>query len=271
MGYIKAAFITAGIATAVLALSGCSLYDKVVQPRDGGNMTNPDAVTDGKELVSFRWDQSHNDISRCFSLYFYIDDEQPLVSGSFYDNNRNGAEVTEASDMSESSRAAGTTEATDTLKKSDAEDTSEISEKSEAAEGAESSYATTETGVDVALTEFKCELTYVQWFDLQRMLAEAELPEYQETSEKTADETSEEISEEKSEEIIEKTSDEISNESSKETSEDTLGETDSKLTIVWHDADGTDYSQILDGSEAEALESYVLDLVRQVYDAAEAR
>ena len=62
-----------------LALTGCSLLDI----KDGGRMENPEQTKAGKELASLSWTQTDSDSSRCFALDFYIEDEVPMVSGSF--------------------------------------------------------------------------------------------------------------------------------------------------------------------------------------------
>ena len=82
-----------GLAAILLTLAGCSLYRHFVtnQIMDGGGMENPDAMRDGMELIEFSWHQNHASGSRCFALDFYLEDEIPVVSGSF--QSRNSAEV----------------------------------------------------------------------------------------------------------------------------------------------------------------------------------
>ena len=65
------------------------------------------------------------------------------------------------------------------------------------------------------------QLTWVQWFELQNMLAETDLPEYRKPS------------------------------------SDAVDETDSEIRVVWRTDDG-DEAQTLSGSHAEALEALVL-------------
>ena len=74
------------------------------------------------------------------------------------------------------------------------------------------------------------QLTRVQWFALQNMLAESDLPEYRKPSSDTADET------------------------------------DSEIRIVWRTDDG-DEVQTLSGSQAEALETLVLGIAEEAYAA----
>ena len=74
------------------------------------------------------------------------------------------------------------------------------------------------------------QLTWVQWFELQNVLAESELPEYRKPSDESYDET------------------------------------DSKIRIVWHTEDG-EKVQTCSGSHAEALESLVLGIAEEAYAA----
>lgn len=53
------------------------------QTRDGGRMENPDALKEGRRLSSFRWTQECGDEEKCFSLLFYLEDDYPMLSGSF--------------------------------------------------------------------------------------------------------------------------------------------------------------------------------------------
>ena len=63
------------------------LYRHFVTNRimDGGGMENPDAQRDDKELVEFEWLQTRAKVERCFSLHFYLEDEEPLLAGWFTD------------------------------------------------------------------------------------------------------------------------------------------------------------------------------------------
>ena len=74
------------------------------------------------------------------------------------------------------------------------------------------------------------QLTWVQWFELQNVLAESELPEYRKPSDESYDET------------------------------------DSKIWIVWRTDDG-EKTQTLSGSQAEALEALVLGIAEEAYAA----
>ena len=74
------------------------------------------------------------------------------------------------------------------------------------------------------------QLTWLQWFALQNMLAESDLPEYRKPSSDTADET------------------------------------DSEIRVVWRTDDG-DEAQTLSGSQAEALEALVLGIAEEAYAA----
>ena len=74
------------------------------------------------------------------------------------------------------------------------------------------------------------QLTWVQWFELQNVLAESELPEYRKPSDESYDET------------------------------------DSKIWIVWRTDDG-EKTQTLSGSQAEALEAVVLGIAEEAYAA----
>ena len=172
-------------AAVCLTLTGCMLYRHFVtdQIKDGGGgMTNPNAVTDdGKELVKFSWQQAHTDLGRCFALDFYIDDEVPLMRGSF--QSRSSDDILQI-------------------------------------------------GTDASLRAIPCSLTWVQWFDLQRELAATELPEYHHASSEASDEA------------------------------------DSRIVIVWL-CDGVEKTLTLDGSNAESLESYVLNLAQELYDASQ--
>lgn len=63
------------------------LYRHFVTNRimDGGGMENPDAQRDDKELVEFEWRQTRAEVERCFSLRFYLEDEEPSLVGCFTD------------------------------------------------------------------------------------------------------------------------------------------------------------------------------------------
>ena len=74
------------------------------------------------------------------------------------------------------------------------------------------------------------QLTWVQWFELQNVLAESDLPAY------------------------------------KKPSPDIYDEIDSEIRIVWRTADG-DETQKLSGSHAETLEALVLDIAEEAYAA----
>ena len=74
------------------------------------------------------------------------------------------------------------------------------------------------------------QLTWLQWFALQNMLAESDLPEYRKPSSDTADET------------------------------------DSEIRVVWRTDDGSK-TQKLSGSHAEALEALVLGIAEEAYAA----
>ena len=81
------------LAAILLTLAGCLMYRHFVtnQIMDGGGMENPDAMRDGMELIEFSWQQNHASGSRCFALDFYLEDEIPVVSGTF--QSRTGDEV----------------------------------------------------------------------------------------------------------------------------------------------------------------------------------
>ena len=74
------------------------------------------------------------------------------------------------------------------------------------------------------------QLTWVQWFELQNMLAESDLPAYRKPS------------------------------------SDSYDEVDSEIRIVWRTDDG-DEAQTLSGSHAEALEALVLGIAEEAYAA----
>lgn len=74
------------------------------------------------------------------------------------------------------------------------------------------------------------QLTWVQWFELQNVLAESELPAY------------------------------------KKPDSDSYDETDSEIRVIWRTDDG-DETQKLSGSHAEALEALVLGIAEEAYAA----
>ena len=74
------------------------------------------------------------------------------------------------------------------------------------------------------------QLTWVQWFALQNVLAESELPAYRKPS------------------------------------SDSYDEVDSEIRVVWRTDDG-DETQTLSGSHAEALEALVLEIAEAAYTA----
>ena len=46
-------------------------------------MENPDAYRAGKELIEFRWKQTHTNSSRCFTMHFYLENDLPVLTGRF--------------------------------------------------------------------------------------------------------------------------------------------------------------------------------------------
>ena len=219
--------LAAIVTMAALTFTGCSLYHTIFDIKDGGGgMTNPDAAADGKELVEFVWVQNSSDDSRSFNLEFYVEDEQPSIRGYFRD--RDSGERIE-NDKDASSNAIPWT------------------------------------------------INWVQWFDLQRVLAETKLPEYIEPSvDKVndtlgdmAEETTEEIANENvnetSEENANDTTDEIADKTVDESAEETANNTDSVITIVWNE-NVAEQTVILDGSNADTLEEYVLNLAKEAHD-----
>ena len=46
-------------------------------------MENPDAYRAGKELIEFRWQQTHTNSNRCFTVYFYLENDLPVLTGRF--------------------------------------------------------------------------------------------------------------------------------------------------------------------------------------------
>ena len=89
---------------------------------------------------------------------------------------------------------------------------------------------TRESGTDAFSNPVPWQLTWVQWFDLQNMLAESDLPEYQKPS------------------------------------PDVQDETDSEIRVIWRTDDGSE-AQKLSGGHAEALETLVLDIAEEAYAA----
>ena len=87
-----------------------------------------------------------------------------------------------------------------------------------------------ESETDAFSNPIPWQLTWVQWFELQNMLAESDLPEYRKPSSDTADET------------------------------------DSEIRVVWRTDDG-EKTQKLSGSHAEALEALVLGIAEEAYAA----
>ena len=87
-----------------------------------------------------------------------------------------------------------------------------------------------ESRTDAFSNPIPWQLTWVQWFDLQNMLAETDLPEYRKPS------------------------------------SDAVDETDSEIRVVWRTDDG-DETQTLSGSHAEALEALVLGIAEEAYAA----
>ena len=87
-----------------------------------------------------------------------------------------------------------------------------------------------ESQTDAFSNPIPWQLTWVQWFELQNVLAESELPEYRKPPDESYDET------------------------------------DSKIWIVWRTDDG-EKAQTLSGSHAEALEALVLSIAEEAYAA----
>ena len=89
---------------------------------------------------------------------------------------------------------------------------------------------TRESGTDAFSNPVPWQLTWVQWFELQNMLAESVLPAYRKPS------------------------------------SDSYDEVDSEIRVVWRTDDG-DETQTLSGSHAEALEALVLGIAEEAYAA----
>ena len=87
-----------------------------------------------------------------------------------------------------------------------------------------------ESQTDAFFNPIPWHLTWVQWFELQNMLAESDLPVYRKPS------------------------------------SDSYDEVDSEIRIVWRTDDG-DEAQTLSGSHAEALEALVLGIAEEAYAA----
>ena len=87
-----------------------------------------------------------------------------------------------------------------------------------------------ESQTDAFSNPIPWQLTWVQWFALQNVLAESELPAYRKPS------------------------------------SDSYDEVDSEIRIVWRTDDG-DEAQTLSGSQAEALEALVLGIAEEAYAA----
>lgn len=85
-----------------------------------------------------------------------------------------------------------------------------------------------ESGTDAFSNPVPWQLTWVQWFDLQNMLAESNLPEYRKPSPAVQDET------------------------------------DSEILVIWRTDDGSE-TQKLSGGHAEALETLVLRIAEEAY------
>ena len=87
-----------------------------------------------------------------------------------------------------------------------------------------------ESQTDAFSNPIPWQLTWVQWFELQNVLAESDLPVYRKPS------------------------------------SDSYDEVDSEIRIVWRTDDG-DEAQTLSGSHAEALEALVLSIAEEAYAA----
>lgn len=87
-----------------------------------------------------------------------------------------------------------------------------------------------ESETDAFSNPIPWQLTWVQWFELQNMLAESDLPAYRKPSPNVQDET------------------------------------DSEIRVIWRTDDGNEI-QKLSGSHAEALETLVLRIAEEAYAA----
>ena len=85
-----------------------------------------------------------------------------------------------------------------------------------------------ESETDAFSNPIPWQLTWVQWFELQNMLAESDLPAYRQPSPKLQDEP------------------------------------DSEIRVIWRTDDGNEI-QKLSGSHAEALETLVLSIAEEAY------
>ena len=85
-----------------------------------------------------------------------------------------------------------------------------------------------ESETDAFSNPIPWQLTWVQWFELQNMLAESDLPAYRKPSPNVQDET------------------------------------DSEIRVIWHTDDGNEI-QKFSGSHAEALEALVLSIAEEAY------
>lgn len=83
MGAFKVVLIIV-LSSVIVILAVWAGYRHFVSNRimDGGRMENPDAVREGRRLVSMSWTQRGGDGEKCFSLSFYLEDDYPVVSGS---------------------------------------------------------------------------------------------------------------------------------------------------------------------------------------------
>lgn len=261
MGLNKAAIAAAGgvLAAACLILTGCSMSRDLLDVKDGDRMTNPDAVTkDGRELISFSWTQDHTAPDRCFSLNFYIEDEQPLINGYF--------QAQDSGKRLEASPGARAVTGADTSADTGAETDTDSAADVGTATGTD---ADTQTGTDAHAStgtsiEQPWQLNYVQWFELQNTLADIELPEYSEPAGKPSGSPAKTSSESVDNASIEQDIDDSSSNST--ISSDSGSSINSKMIIVWL-KDGTEQTVILDGSNAAELESKVLSLAQQAHDA----
>ena len=78
--------LVAVLAAGLLVLMCCLLYRHFVTNMvmdGGGGMENPNSRRDGVELVKFEWRQSHMIYGKCFSLNFYLENEEPVLTGWF--------------------------------------------------------------------------------------------------------------------------------------------------------------------------------------------
>ena len=164
---------------AFITLAGGFLYWFFIGSRikDGGRMENPDAY---KVLVEFEWRQNHSNFYSSFSLKFYKENEEPLLTGWFPSQSGSDEVI--------------------------------------------------ENRTDAFSNPVPWQLTWVQWFELQNVLAESELPAYRKPS------------------------------------SDSYDEVDSEIRVVWRTDDG-DETQKLSGRHAEALETLVLDIAEEAYAA----